>query len=292
MQTNFFYRGKFWIISSVIIIIVALIVLSKKIDKTVLKIEYVTVEKADDIVSIENNLVPPILYSDVKLLNELDMETRKKKFVEVILPTILIYHHQLGQEREKVKILHEKYRNEVAWSIEDSMFVQPVFQRYKTDEFEELIDRMEPPPTSLAIAQAALESGWGSSRFFKEANNVFGIWSFSENDERIVANLSRDGKAIYLKKYSNLLGSVEDYHLLLASSDHYSDFRDCIQRGNNVFELIWYLRTYSERRDQYVIMLRNVIAANQLTNYDEYILDPAYYDYPDKKPDLFNLSKQ
>ena len=96
-----------------------------------------------------------------------------------------------------------------------------------------------------------------------------------------MANQNREGKSIYLKKYANLLGSVEDYHLLLAKSSAYDDFRNCLQRGNNVFELIWYLRKYSERRDHYVVMLRNVIVANNLVKYDKYQLDPDYFIYPE-----------
>ena len=173
------------------------------------------------------------------------------------------------------------------WTAEDSVFMNEAFKAYRTKNIDELIWRMQPPPVSLVLAQAALESGWGSSRFFKEANNVFGIWSFSENDQRIVANESREGRAIFLKKYDNFLGSVEDYHILLAKSDNYSDFRDCIHRDNNVFEMIWYLRMYSERRDQYVIMLRNVIVSNSLIRYDGYQLNPEYFDYPVDENSVF-----
>ena len=287
MFKNFLYNLRFWITAAVVIIIGAIFYLSKKVDKTILIIDYVTVEKVEDIKPIKDSLVLPILYSDVKLLNDLDTELRKKKFVDVLLPTILIYHYELGRTSEKVKILQEKSRYSVKWTSEDSLFIQSLFDGYKTKNFNELLKRMQPPPISLAIAQAALESGWGSSRFFKEANNVFGIWSFSENDERIVASGSREGESIFLKKYSNLLGSVEDYHLLLASSERYSEFRDCIQRDNNVFELIWLLTSYSERREEYVIMLRNVIVANELTKYDSYIIDPEFYDYPPDQNALF-----
>jgi len=173
------------------------------------------------------------------------------------------------------------------WTKEDSLFINSSFETYKTKNFDELIKRMHPPPISLVLAQAALESGWGSSRFFKDANNVFGIWSFSTKDSRIIANESRGGKPIYLKKYDNFLGSVEDYHILLAKSNTYSAFRECIQRDNNVFEMIWHLRLYSERRDQYVIMLRNVIVANDLIQYDNYTIDPEFFDYPKDKKSLF-----
>ncbi len=287
MRVNLLHNGKFWFVVCLVVIIGAIIFLSKKIDKTILVIDHVTVEKIEDIKPIKDSLVVPILYSDVTLLNELDMDTRKRKFIDILIPTVLIYHHQLSRNKEKVKILQEKARYSMKWTTDDSLFIQTSFDRYKTKNFNELIKRMNPPPISLAIAQAALESGWGSSRFFKEANNVFGIWSFSENDNRIIANESREGKQIYLKKYDNLLGSVEDYHILLASSDTYRDFRDCIQRSNNVYELIWYLRIYSERRDQYVIMLRNVIVANDLTKYDLYRIDPDFYDYPSDKNSIF-----
>jgi len=287
MNKNIFYTSKFWMITSVILIVCAIIFLSKKIDKTILIIDYVTVEKQDDIRVIDDSLVVPILYSDVKLLNSLETGVRKKRFIDIILPAILIYHHDLNTNRERVKILQDKSRHAMGWTAEDSLFMTTSFDIYRTKNFNELIKRMLPPPVSLVLAQAALESGWGSSRFFKEANNVFGIWSFDKDDQRIRANESREGKNIFLKKYPNLLGSVEDYHLLLASSNTYSGFRDCIQRGNNVFELIWYLRMYSERRDQYVIMLRNVIVASELTKYDDYNLNPEFFDYPTDDTAIF-----
>ena len=280
MHNNIFYSGRFWITVSIIVIIVVIIFLSKTVDKTILVIDYVTVEKEKDIKSINDSLVVPILYSDVQLLNELDIAQRKKRFIDVMLPTILVYRQQLATKRETVKILQNNLRYSLDWTHEDSLFMNTAFETYKTKNINELLRRMTPPPSSVALAQAALESGWGSSRFFKEANNVFGIWSFNPEEDRITANETREGNPIYLKKYANLLGSVEDYHILLAKSETYADFRDCIQRTNNVFELISYLRNYSERRDQYIIMLRNVIVANDLIKYNSYCLDPEFFDYP------------
>lgn len=280
MHNSFLKSGKFWLITSVAIIIIGIILLSKRVEKTVLLIDHITVEKLEDIKSIKDTLVEPVLYSNVSMLDRLDNEVRKVKFIDVTLPTILIYRHHLSQKRLKVQLLKEKVRHAQKWSSQDSLFIEENFERYKTRNFDELIRRMVPPPVSLALAQAAIESGWGSSRFFKEANNIFGVWSFSNSDDRIVASQTREGEPIYLKKYENLLGSVEDYHLVLARGEVYSDFRECIHRGNNVFELIWHLRNYSEKRDQYVIMLRNIIVANELTKYDRYRIDPEYLIYP------------
>jgi Bax protein len=280
MLSNYFQSGKFWIIAGVLVLISGIIFLSKEVDKSILLIDYVTVEKIEDIKPIKDSLVAPVLYTDVQLLDELDTEKRKDKFIDVILPTVLIYRHQLSQRKERVGLLKEKSRYAQPWSPEDSLFIEDHFSKYKTKNFDELMKRMDPHPISLTLAQAAIESGWGSSRFFKEGNNIFGVWSFSKSDERMVASQSREGKNIYLKRYENLLGSVEDYHLILARGNQYQEFRDCIQRSNNVFELIWYLRIYSERRDGYVIMLRNLITANNLAKYDNYRLDPDFFSYP------------
>lgn len=287
MLNRLLHSGSFWITISVLLIIAIIFILSKKVDKTTLIIDYVTVEKEKDIKPLKDSLVIPILYSDVKLLNQLSIDKRKIRFMDIMIPTILIYQHQLASKKENIQILRNKSRYSIEWTPEDSLFISTSFQKYKTKNINELLNRMTPPPTSLVLAQAALESGWGSSRFFKEANNVFGIWSFNADENRIIANRSRDGKPIHLKKYNNLMGSVEDYHILLANSKTYAEFRDCIIRDNNVFELIWHLRLYSERRDQYVIMLRNVIVANKLIRYDNYRLNPDFYIYPVDKNALF-----
>ena len=78
MVEKILHSGKFWIIISVLLIVTAIIFLSKKIDKNILVIDYVTVEKEEDIKPIKDSLVIPVLYSDVRLLNELNIDKRKK----------------------------------------------------------------------------------------------------------------------------------------------------------------------------------------------------------------------
>ena len=284
MIRKFFSKGTILILIGIIILVFTLLFLSKPKVKNYLHSETRTVESPDDIISIDDSLVAPILYSNVTILNKLAPDLRKQRFIDVMLPGILIYRNDLSVERSKVKFLMERSVRANRWSGKDSLFVQEAFMKYETNNFGELLKRMTPPPISLVLAQAALESGWGSSRFFKEANNVFGIWSFSESEERIASDGMREGKAVFLKKYSSLLGSIEDYHLNYATSEYYSEFRDCLNRSDNVFELIWYLRMYSERRDQYVIQLRNVIVANNLLQYENYHIDQSYFGYPPGNP--------
>ncbi len=284
MLSKFFTKTTLLILVGVFAIVASVIFLSKPKLKTHLVYETRSVQKAEDIVVLDDSLVTPILYSNVQILNKLDPELRKQRFIDVMVPGVLIYQHQLALDRTKVVKLMEKSAHPSKWSGADSLFVEESYRKYETNNFGELLKRMKPPPVSLVLAQAALESGWGSSRFFKEANNIFGVWSFSESDDRIASEGLRDGKPVYLKKYSTVLGSIEDYHLNYATSAFYSDFRDCLGRSNNVFELIWHLRMYSERRDQYVIMLRNVMVANDLLKYDYFRLDEAFFQYPPEKP--------
>jgi Bax protein len=286
MVTPSFERGTIWVTLGILMAVTGFLLLIKSAKRSVLLTETVTVEQLNDIKSIEDSLVAPVLYTNVQVLKELSAPERKKKFVDVVLPTILIYRHHLAVQKERLSVLKEDTNKSKKWSTVDSSFVQELVKKYRTSDLGELINRMEPPPVSLTLAQAAIESGWGSSRFFQQGNNIFGIWSFSTSDSRMLAGERRDSTNIYVKKYESLFGSVEDYHLMLARVEQYQSFRNCINRSNNVFELIWYLRNYSEKRDQYIIMLRNIIADNNLVKYDSYTIDPTYMTYPKKrKPD-------
>ena len=99
MLSTIVRSGKFWIIASVIIIISGIIFLSKEVDRSVLLIDHVTVEKLEDIIHIEDSLITPVLYANVNILDDLDSESRKEKFIDILLPTILIYRNQLAQRR-------------------------------------------------------------------------------------------------------------------------------------------------------------------------------------------------
>ena len=76
-------------------------------------------------------------------------------------------------------------------------------------------------PISIALAQAAMESAWGTSRFFKEANNIFGVWAYYKNTPRIAALQKRNGKTIWLRKYASLEDSVSDYYRNISKSSAY-----------------------------------------------------------------------
>jgi len=265
-----------------LILLVVILVVNRIMNRTIAVREIIIqVDSLENIINIEDSLVVPYVYENVTMLGTLDLKERKSKFVDVLLPAILNVRYQLLQKEKKVKSILADTTEEDKLNPEDSIYIYGLMKEYKVKAPAKLLLALHPHPASIALAQAALESGWGSSRFFKEANNIFGIWSFNEGEPRIRAVFSRGEKAVYLKKYGNLMLSVKDYFKVIGRGRVYDDFRKKRIQTDNVFELIWYLKYYSEKRSQYVILLRNVIVANNFVSYDHYMIDPEYLEKSD-----------
>jgi Bax protein len=287
-KIRFFPKGRkswslkrsLWIFICIAIAAALLLLLSKRVEREVLLVERVEVSDAADIVAIADSVVTPIAYTSIGVLNDLGMEERKLKFIDALLPSIMIVRHTLQHELSRVCELERQLQEEGLLSTGDSLFLRAKMEVFSADNIPELKRKLRPHPTSIALAQAALESGWGTSRIFREANNIFGIWSFNSEEKRIRTASARNGQAVYVRSYDTILESVEDYFRVLGRGSAYDDFRNRRSQTDNVFDLIWYLKKYSEKRTQYVVMLRNVIVANNLTRYDHYILDRDYLTHP------------
>ena len=149
-------------------------------------------------------------------------------------------------------------------------------KKYRVKGIPCLLRRLKTHPTSIVVAQAALETGWGSSRFYREGNNIFGVWSFNKNEPRLAAGVKRNGKhTIYVKKYDNLEQSIEGYYKMMATNRHYKKLRSVRLVSDNPFEIIPYLDHYSELRHEYVKRLYFVLKANKF-----YLLDDPQFQPP------------
>ncbi|MTI21793.1 hypothetical protein E1176_12245 [Fulvivirga sp. RKSG066] len=235
----------------------------------VLKTEYVELASPEQIVALEDTLVRPVLYQNLPNYADLPVEDSKQKFIATILPAILIARYHLENERDSIKLLLIKKK----WTTQDSLYYQKQFERYKAKDAENLLLRMKTHPNSITIAQAAVESGWGSSRFFREANNLFGIWSYRSDEQRIAA----DGNNVYLRKYNDVSQSIEDYFVTIGRARPYRSFRKTNANSDNIDELLPHLKPYSERGMDYVYQLKTIIRQNNLTQYDNYQIDPQYF---------------
>jgi len=227
----------------------------------------------DGIYLPEDSLVIPVTYDTLVSLFDLSINERKEKFIALVLPSILITRFRLQNNLNRVKAITAGDTSGL--KRRDKQFINLLKIKYKTSDLAELEKRLLPHPASIVIAQAAIESAWGTSRFFMEANNVFGVWSFNLHEPRIIANGSRNGTPIYLKKYISLLAAVEDYFLVTAKGP-YEDFRNKRAVTQNVFELLPTLTNYSELKAEYIKNLEKIIIKNNLTKFDTYQIDPEY----------------
>jgi len=221
---------------------------------------YIENPDVKEIVSVNCNKVVPIVYSHVMSLGKLPVKKRKKKFIDVLLPEILIANEKVLKEREfLLKVLRKQEVSE-----EEKTELKRLKKKYRTDDLKELLRRVNTVPVSLVLAQGAIESGWGTSRFFIEGNNVFGIYVFRPTNKKLKAK----NNDVYLKVYDDILQSVEDYIYNLNVGWAYEEFRKAREKGVNLGSLIRPLIYYSTERDNYVRLLENVIEKNHLTFYD------------------------
>ncbi len=226
-------------------------------------------KNCNDVVKIDTPLVKPIIYTKSVKLDKVSIAQKKKIFIDMMLPSILIAKYHLEKDKQHLLELLKKDK----LTVSDRLWLTKKRQIFKAKSNDELYDKMEIHPTSIIIAQAIIESGWGTSKFFKKANNVFGIWSFNVNDKRMPASEKRGKKTVYLKKYNSLEESIRDYFLILSTKEAYKEFREKRLETQDPFELIKYLGNYSELRDEYINNLKNTIQKNRLLAYDSYRLD-------------------
>ncbi len=255
----------------VLILFLALVLITGEANTEWVKIIEKSITTPNDIVPITDSLVVPYVYTRAISLNQLPTSEKKTKFFEMLLPAILVAETEKQLTREKVIRLSKKPK----LTAEEQAFISRLMAEYKAKTVQMLIARLHSFPVSIVLAQAAIESGWGTSRFFLQANNPFGIWSFNLDEKRIEASSHRRGEKIYLRKFDNLEQSIEAYYVMLASGP-YSDFRAAMQTTSDPYKLCDYLIDYSERREEYVAELKNFIRANDLVKYDDYRIAPKY----------------
>ena len=149
-------------------------------------------------------------------------------------------------------------------------------ERYgvKKNPLETLLKLVDIIPPSLALAQAAEESGWGTSRFVREGNAVFGQWTFSSAGSLVPADRD-ENKKHKIRAFPNLLDSVRAYALNLNTHAAYRQFRkvrsDLRLKGAPLdgLLLVDYLKRYSQRGQKYVEAIRALIKVNQLYRFDD-----------------------
>jgi len=141
-------------------------------------------------------------------------------------------------------------------------------QSYSAKNPQDLLMRMKPHAKSVAIAQAAMESAWATSRFTRIAKNLFGVWSLRKDEPRVAAGVKRGKKTIYVRKYSSVEASIRDYYRVLAINKVFEKFRVEKMRSNDPYKLVKKLDKYSEKGAAYGEELASMIKYNRFYEYD------------------------
>ncbi|MGO2118723.1 MAG: glucosaminidase domain-containing protein [Fusobacterium sp.] len=200
-------------------------------------------------------------------LRKLSPAKKKDAFINLMLPSIRIVHKEILNNRRIVENLKGKRK----YSIEEEKYLKEIFKKYKVEfkNFDELESKMIIYPTSLILAQGGLESAWGTSRFFREGNNAFGIWSSKKNEERIAAKSSRKNFTAHLRSYKTLKETVEDICMLMSRADAYKKVRQHINEGTDAYTIADGLTKYSEEGKVYVNKIKRTLKYNKLEKYDK-----------------------
>ena len=208
-----------------------------------------------------------LLPKDLSLIE--DSKERKELFIKIVLPLILQENDKIEKDRKKLfKVLAKKSNNK-----DERNWLKWKFKEYKikNSDISELKIRMDIIPVSLAIAQAAIESGWGTSRFALEGNALYGQWTWSDNGLKPLENVDGDHKVMQFKI---LTASIKAYKKNLNTHSGYMEFREARanlrSRNEKVtgLKLTQYLDKYSAIGKEYTKKLEATIKKNSLVDFD------------------------
>jgi len=214
------------------------------------------------------------LPKDLKTLG--DTRTKRELFIKIILPLVLDENNRILDDRKKLFKLLSKNFNTVG----ERVWLKRRFKEYKIkdQDLAELKMRMDIIPVSIALAQAANESGWGTSRFALEGNALFGQWTWSKKGIS-PANQDKD-KSHKVLQFQVLKASVKAYKNNLNTHNAYKKFRETraqMREENNKINglgLTQHLKKYAADGELYVRILESIIVKNSLTDFDNANLLP------------------
>jgi Bax protein len=220
--------------------------------------------------------VKPIYFTRLpKDLNNIkSVKEKKETFLKILLPLIVAENEKIKKDREYLlKILKEND------SDESKKWLNKKYKAYKVSDrkISELIEKIDIIPTSIALAQAAKESGWGTSRFALEGNAVYGQWTW--NGEGIEPLEKTKDQKHKILKFPLLRASVKAYITNLNTHRGYKSFRvkRAMLREKNKklvgLELIHELDNYAQTGEKYTKTLEKIIKQNDLDELEAVSID-------------------
>jgi Bax protein len=202
-------------------------------------------------------------------------ESRKQAFVALVLPLVLQVNEEVSHNRQQVTALLRKAESGSRLDARDQAFLERMFSRYRVEpgDFDQLLVHLDTVPPSLALAQAAIESGWGSSRFALEGNALFGQWTWDAATPGLDPVDRPEGMAHRIRAFETPLDAVRAYMRNLNTHVAYAGLRELRAEQRRTgrldpMELANGLLAYSEKGEDYVTLVRQVIRSNDLGAFD------------------------
>lgn len=213
---------------------------------------------------------------DIRDVNSI--ETRKQIFIKAMLPLILRVNEELRQTRARIKALTDHVAEGGVLTASEKAWLDTEYERHgvKPGNTALLLRRVDVIPPSLALAQAAEESGWGTSRFAVEGQALFGQRTEAEGTGLVPEAHAADA-GIKVKSFNALLDGVRSYARNLNTHAAYTEFRKLRAQmrrtahspvGLNSMKLVKTLQSYSERGMDYVKTIQTIIRVNNLREFD------------------------
>jgi len=231
--------------------------------------------------ALENGVPPLVLQNLPGDLNKIQStKLRKSMFFKAILPMVLLANDEIRMERNQLLEIDRQLSTEKILNDQQLQILSTLAKRYKT-KFDEsqpeqtivkLLSRVDTIPEDLALAQAANESAWGTSRFSRVANNLFGQWTFKPG-QGIIPEDRPEGATYEVRKFATVYDSVRSYLLNLNTHQAYKQLRQLRTasrvKGQNPkgLKLAEGLLHYSIRGEDYVKELQAMIRFNQLSRF-------------------------
>ena len=227
----------------------------------------------------KTKLVKPValtlLPNEIKMIE--NTNKRKEFFIQIVLPLILKENNNIKLDRKRLFSIINKSNN----TDLEKKWLDKKYKQYgiPSKDLSTLKIRMDEVPVSLALAQAAKETGWGTSRFAQEGNALFGQWTWSGEGLKPKDADKNEGHKVM--KFNVLQASVRAYQRNLNTHSSYKEFRK--ERAKlrdkglplNSIILSKFLNEYAETGNQYVEVLQKIIKQNNLEDFDDAKLLPS-----------------
>ena len=227
----------------------------------------------------KTKLVKPValtlLPNEIKMIE--NTSKRKDFFIQIVLPLILKENSNIKIDRKRLFSIINKSNN----TNLEKKWLEKKYKQYgvPSKDLSTLKIRMDEIPVSLALAQAAKETGWGTSRFAQEGNALFGQWTWSGEGLKPKDADKNEGHKVM--RFNVLQASVRAYQRNLNTHSTYKEFRKerakLRDEGKPLDSMILsrYLNKYAETGNQYVEVLQKIIKQNNLQDFDDAKLLPS-----------------